>query len=128
MRPEPHWIAALTAGQEFSTVVDRTAKVEGHFTSVEPCAIRIDGRFTGSIRAANGLVVVSETGVAEGVNIEAAVVVIAGFLNGRAHAHTMLHISHSADVSGRLCYSANLQIQPKATVRASLEARTAFEK
>lgn len=124
----PHPASAVSLEQLFTTIVDRTARVQGSFSSSEPCAIRIDGRFSGHICVANGLVALSESGVAEEVDIEADVVVIAGFLRGKVLAHTALHVCSSADISGSICTSATLRILSKATVSAHLEVRPAPEK
>lgn len=128
MSNDPSPLTSISHVQEFSTVVDRSARVKGKFASDAPCAIRIDGRYTGHICLANGVVVVSETGVAEDVDIEADVVVISGFFSGKVHAHTALHVCPSANVTGSLLSSGYLRIQSKATVRAHLEARPALEK
>lgn len=125
---DPSPLTSIPDIQEFSTVVDRTALVKGDFSSSESCAIRIDGRYTGHITLTNGVVVVSETGIAEDVDIEADVVVISGSFSGKAHAHTALHVSPSANVSGTLVSSAYLRIHSKATVRAHLVARPELEK
>ena len=104
----------------FTTVVDRTSRVNGNLVTEAFCAVRIDGRFSGSIKVPHGMVLVSSSGIAENVEIEAGVVVLEGFLQGVVLSHSSLHIQAGAEIKGTLQYACSVRIAPKAIVTAQL--------
>lgn len=112
----------------FTTVVDRTSLVNGSLITEAICAVRIDGRFSGSIKAPLGVVFVSSSGIAENVDIEAGVVVVEGFLQGEVFSHSSLHIKAGAEIEGSLKYAGSVHIAHEAIVTAQLVATRSDQK
>lgn len=83
-----------------STLLGRDTIIEGTLTFKE--TIRVDGRISGKLVSTDGTVIVGENAVLD-ADIQVAVAVIRGKINGRVEASQRVEIYSPAHVNGDIC-------------------------
>lgn len=104
-----------------STLLGRDTIIEGTLTFKE--TIRVDGRISGKLVSNDGTVIVGENAVLD-ADIQVAVAVIRGKINGRVEASQRVEIYAPAHVNGDICaptvaidsgviFNGNCKMQPQ---------------
>jgi len=107
-----------------ASLVAEGAVFEGQFHSAQDQGLRIDGQLKGNVAFPNGGTLhVGPGGLVENTQIEADYVFIEGKVVGTVIARKALEIADSGVLVGEAAYDGEIDIHPRARVRARLEYR-----
>ncbi|MBS3912849.1 MAG: polymer-forming cytoskeletal protein [Hydrogenophaga sp.] len=103
------------------TVIDRSARVRGTFVSTADNGIRIDGRFKGRICLGPGSVILVQHGaVVEESELEADIILVAGYVRANVTARTYFEANARAEVHGHLACLGKMKTHPSTMLVASV--------